>query len=68
MPEMDGMEALKRILECDKNARVVMLTADGLKQAVIDAISSGAKGYIVKPPFKSKVCEKVIIALEGLSD
>lgn len=29
MPEMDGMEALKRILECDRNARVVMLTADG---------------------------------------
>ena len=68
MPEMDGMEALKRILEWDEDARVVMLTADGQKQIVIDAISSGAKGYIVKPPLKSKVCEKVRIALEGLSD
>ncbi len=64
MPEMDGLEALKRIIEWDKDARVVMVTADGQKQIVIDAISFGAKGYIVKPPHKSKVCEKIKKTLE----
>lgn len=65
MPEMDGIEALKSILEYDKNARVVMLTSEGQKQVVLSAISMGAKGYIVKPPQKIKVCETVKKALQG---
>jgi two-component system chemotaxis response regulator CheY len=65
MPIMDGIEALKRILEYNKNARIVMLTSEGQKETVIDAISLGAKGYIVKPPNKVKVCESVKKALDG---
>ena len=59
MPIMDGMQALKRILEYDKNAKVVMLTSEGQKQVVIDTIGQGASGYIVKPPQKAKVCDKI---------
>jgi len=65
MPLMDGIEALKRILEYDKNARIVMLTSEGQKETVVDAITMGAKGYIVKPPNKANVCEKVKKALEN---
>ena len=65
MPIMDGVEALKRILEYNKNARIVMLTSEGQKETVIDAISLGARGYIVKPPNKVKVCESVKKALDG---
>ena len=64
MPVVDGVTALKAILEYDKNARVVMLTSEGEKQTVIDAVSMGAKGYIVKPPNKAKVCTNVKKALE----
>jgi two-component system chemotaxis response regulator CheY len=49
MPEMDGLEALKKIREIDPNARVVMCTAMGQKNMVVDAIQSGAKDFIVKP-------------------
>lgn len=49
MPEMDGLEALKKIRELDPNARVVMCTAMGQKNMVVDAIQSGAKDFIVKP-------------------
>jgi two-component system chemotaxis response regulator CheY len=59
MPMVSGMEALNKILEWDKEAKIIMLTSEGQKQTVIEAISKGAKGYIVKPPSKAKVCEKV---------
>ena len=65
MPVVDGMTALKNILDYNKEAKVVMLTSEGQKQTVVDAISMGAKGYIVKPPNKAKVCAKVKSVLEG---
>ncbi len=65
MPVMDGLETLKRMLTYDKNAKIVMLTSEGQKQIVMECITKGAKDYIVKPPNKVKVCEKVKKALEG---
>ena len=65
MPIVDGIAALQKILEWDKNAKIIMLTSEGQKQTVVDAISMGAKGYIVKPPNKANVCEKVKTVLAG---
>lgn len=65
MPVMDGVDALKQILAYDKNARIVMLTSEGQRKTVIDAIKVGARGYIVKPPNKTIVCEKVKYAING---
>jgi two-component system chemotaxis response regulator CheY len=65
MPEMDGLAALKAIIEYDKSARVVMLTSEGEKNVVLQAIAAGAKGYVVKPPVRIKLCETVKKALEG---
>ena len=65
MPIVSGIEALQKILGWDKNAKIIMLTSEGQKQTVIDAISMGAKGYIVKPPKKANVCDKVKAALES---
>ena len=49
MPEMDGIEALKRIKATDPDAVVVMMSAMGQSQMVYDAVQSGAKDFIVKP-------------------
>jgi two-component system chemotaxis response regulator CheY len=49
MPEMDGLSALKQIMDFDPNARVVMVSAMGQEQMVMEAIKSGAKSFIVKP-------------------
>lgn len=49
MPEMDGLSALKKIMDFDPNARVVMVSAMGQEQMVMEAIKSGAKSFIVKP-------------------
>ncbi len=56
MPIMNGIEALKAIKEFDDKARVIMITSHGEERLVMDAISFGAKGYILKPitPLKVK--------------
>jgi two-component system, chemotaxis family, chemotaxis protein CheY len=65
MPVMDGLESLKAILAYDANARIVMLTSEGQKDIVLSAITAGAKGYVVKPPNKASLCERVRTALGG---
>lgn len=56
MPVMNGIEALQHIREFDEKARIVMVTSHGEEKLVMDAISFGAKGYILKPitPLKIK--------------
>ena len=59
MPEMDGIQALKKIRETDPNAVVVMCSALGQQAMVIEAIQSGAKDFIVKPFQADRVLEAV---------
>ena len=59
MPEMDGIQALKKIRETDPNAVVVMCSAMGQQAMVIEAIQSGAKDFIVKPFQADRVLEAV---------
>ena len=59
MPVLDGVSALKKIIEFDKNAKVIMVSALGKEDVVKDCLLSGAKSYIVKPLDRSKVLERV---------
>jgi len=59
MPEMDGIEALKRIKAADPNASVIMCSAMGQQAMVIESIQAGAKDFIVKPFQADRVIEAV---------
>ena len=59
MPEMDGIQALKKIKESDPGATVIMCSAMGQQAMVIEAIQSGAKDFIVKPFQAERVLEAV---------
>ncbi len=63
MPKMDGITALEQIMEFDKNARVVMITALGKEELVKKAILMGAKNYIIKPLDRKSVLERVATIL-----
>ena len=43
MPEMDGIEAVKRIKQTDSSARIIMCSAMGQQAMVIDSIQAGAR-------------------------
>lgn len=57
MPQMDGLEATKRILTDDPGRPVIIITAHGQESTVVDAIAAGAKYFICKPIEKDKVGE-----------
>ena len=59
MPKMDGLEALKKLKMTFPDALVVMVSAMGQREMVINAIQSGAKDFIVKPFDIVKVQETI---------
>ena len=64
MPEMDGIESLRRIRDLDEHAKVVMCSAVGQQQMVATAIQSGAENFIVKP-FEASTLLSVINKVIG---
>jgi len=63
MPTLDGVGALREIVEFDNNACVVMISALGKNDLVKESLMIGARNYIVKPLDRSKVLERVLMAL-----
>ena len=60
MPRMNGLEAMHKIFEFDKGAKIIICSALGQQQLIVEAIKAGVRDFIVKP-FKS---ERVISAIE----
>lgn len=63
MPKMDGIEALKLIMHENPEAKVVMITAAGQKNKMLEAIKIGASEFLPKP-FSA---EQIALVLEELS-
>lgn len=55
MPNMDGLEALKKIRELDANARIIMISAVNQKDKLAESIQAGASDFIVKPFDKTRL-------------
>lgn len=49
MPVMDGIEALSLIKKEKPDAKVLMITAAGQKEKMMDAIKRGAEEFVMKP-------------------
>ena len=48
MPELDGLEATRRILAADDAARILILTTFDLDEYVYEALRAGASGFVLK--------------------
>ncbi|HVP19212.1 MAG TPA: response regulator [Spirochaetia bacterium] len=60
MPNMNGLEAMRRIFSINPKARVIMCSALGQQNLIVEAIRAGVKDFIVKP-FKP---ERILSAIE----
>jgi len=49
MPNMNGLDAMRRIFSIDPHARLIMCAALGPQHLIVDAIKAGVKDFIVKP-------------------
>ncbi|MDH5716210.1 MAG: response regulator [Spirochaetia bacterium] len=59
MPEMDGIEVLEKIFTINPHAKVIMVSAMGKENTVQRCLSMGAKSFIIKPFYKSKILETI---------
>jgi DNA-binding NarL/FixJ family response regulator len=68
MPELDGLEATRRILAADPDARVLILTTFALDEYIYEALGAGASGFVLKddPPEQLIAAIRTVAAGEAL--
>ena len=68
MPEMDGIEATKRILAATPEVRVLILTTFSLDEYLFDALRAGASGFVLKddPPEQLIAAVRTVAAGDAL--
>ena len=65
MPELDGLEATRRILTADPAARVLVLTTFNLDDYVYEALRAGASGFVLKDDPPEHLIEAVRTVARG---
>jgi len=65
MPEMNGIEAAKKIMEFDADAKILMLSAASQPKMVLDALRAGAAGFVMKPFQRQRLHDGVKSALQS---
>src|SRR6186997_651317 len=68
MPELDGLEATRRVLAADNDARILILTTFDLDEYVYEALAAGASGFVLKddPPEQLLAAIRTVAAGEAL--
>ena len=59
MPEMDGMDTLKHLLEANPDLQVILLTGHATLEKGVEAIRLGAMDFLEKPAEIQKLMEKI---------
>lgn len=59
MPDMDGITAVKHIIEKNYDAKIIMITSHGQEDMVIKSIQAGAVGYMLKPITEDKLIASI---------
>jgi DNA-binding NarL/FixJ family response regulator len=68
MPELDGLQATRRIIAADDTARILILTTFDFHQYVYEALRAGASGFLLKddPPEQLLAAIRVVAGGEAL--
>jgi two-component system chemotaxis response regulator CheY len=64
MPDKDGIEAVKRLKEANRGAKIIMVSALGHQRTVMRSLEAGAVDFIIKPFTADDVLESVNAVLQ----
>jgi DNA-binding NarL/FixJ family response regulator len=65
MPNLDGLEATRRIIAADDSARVLILTTFDLDEYIYEALSAGASGFVLKDDPPEQLIEAIRTVAAG---
>src|SRR4029078_4642427 len=65
MPELDGLQATRRILAADKAARILILTTFDLDEYVFEALHAGARRFVLKDDSPEQLIEAIRTVAAG---
>jgi DNA-binding NarL/FixJ family response regulator len=65
MPNLDGIEATRQIIEADPTIKVVMLTTFETDSQVIQALKAGASGYVLKDSSAQAIVSTLVAVMSG---
>jgi len=65
MPNVDGIEATRQILEAVPGAKVLILTTFETDSQVIQALKAGASGYVLKDSSAAAIVSSIVAVMSG---
>jgi two-component system chemotaxis response regulator CheY len=65
MPNMNGLEAMRKIFAINPKARVIMCSALGQQSLIVEAIRAGVKDFIVKPFKPERILSAIAKAMQS---
>lgn len=65
MPDMDGVEAIRAILDGDPGVRILVLTAFDREEQILEALRAGAEGYLLKGAERQEIFRAIRVLHEG---
>lgn len=70
MPVMNGIEAIKEIMQIDKDALIIVCSAMGQQKVVVEAIELGAKDFIIKPFDENRIFDTIdrVLSFKRVND
>jgi DNA-binding response OmpR family regulator len=63
MPDMDGLEICRRVREVQKIVYIILLTARGSTENIIEGLRAGADDYLVKPFHPDELHARILVGL-----
>jgi phosphoserine phosphatase RsbU/P len=67
MPGMDGLEICRRLREVEKRIYLILLTANGSKENMIEGLRAGADDYLVKPFHAEELQARILVGLRVMT-
>jgi DNA-binding NarL/FixJ family response regulator len=65
MPRLDGLEVVRRVLEADRAARILIMTTYATDEDIGHALRAGARGYLLKDAAPQELCRAIEHVAEG---